>query len=199
MSGNMNIDFFDRMAEKWDTISEEYPDEINHILDIADIHPNDIVLDGGTGTGVLIPYLASRLTETGWIDAYDISTGMLRVAHEKWAKLGKARFVLGDIEHDRIFGAYDRIVLFCMLPHLDDPVAAVAKLCRDNLMPGGSLTIGFSCSKEKINSCHAKKTGHVHSHFLDSADELADRLRFTGLNVDYTEDNDRVYIVKVKN
>lgn len=190
-------DYFNRMAEKWDDMFHTNPEVIEHILDKAKIEPDNIVLDCGTGTGVLIPYYVERLSGSGWVDAYDISTGMLNKAHEKFASTGKARFILGDVERDTLFGAYDRIVMFCMLPHLNDPVAAVARLADRNLMPGGKLTIGFSCSKEKINSCHRDITGMLRSHFLDSAEELAARLRDTGLTVDYTEDNDSCYIIRV--
>lgn len=192
-------DYFNRMAEKWDDMFRVDPGVINHILDKADIKPDNIILDCGTGTGTLLPYYAERLTGNGWVDAYDISTGMLNKAHEKYASTGKARFILGDIERDTLFGAYDRIVMFCMLPHLNDPVATVAKLVDNNLMPDGKLLIAFSCSKEKINSCHRDITGMLRSHFLDSAEELATRLRESGLTTDYTEDNDSCYIIRITN
>lgn len=192
-------DYFNRMAEKWDDMFRVDPRVINHILDKAEIKPDNIILDCGTGTGILLPYYAERLTGNGWVDAYDISTGMLNKAHEKYASAGKARFILGDIERDTLFGAYDRIVMFCMLPHLNDPVATVAKLVDNNLMPDGKLLIAFSCSKEKINSCHRDITGMLRSHFLDSAEELATRLRETGLTTDYTEDNDSCYIIRITN
>lgn len=59
------------------------------------------------------------------------------------------------------------------------------------------MLIGFSCSKEKINSCHRDITGMLHSHFLDSAEELAARLHDAGLTTDYIEDNDTCYIIRV--
>ena len=166
MSCQNNVDFFDSVAELWDEINTYNVEAINHIIDKAGIGPDDVVLDCGTGTGVLIPYIVEKITENGWVDAYDMSTEMLKVAHRKFSSTEKARFILGNIERDRLFGAYDRIMMFCMLPHLDDPVATVARL-------------------------------YVHSHFLVSADELADDLRHAGLNVDYVEDNDSCYIVRV--
>lgn len=190
-------DYFNRMADKWDEMFTTDPEIINYILDKAEIEPDNIILDCGTGTGILIPYYASRLTGSGWVDAYDISTGMLNKAHEKYAATRKARFILGDIEHDTLFGAHDRIVMFCMLPHLEDPIGTVARLVDHNLMPGGKLLIGFSCSKEKINSCHRDITGMLRSHFLDSAEELAARLHDAGLTTDYIEDNDRCYMIRV--
>lgn len=75
-------DYFNRMAEKWDTMFKTDTGVINHILDKADIEPDNIILDCGTGTGILIPYYAEQLTGSGWVDAYDISTGMLNKAHE---------------------------------------------------------------------------------------------------------------------
>ena len=146
-------DYFNRMAEKWDDMFRVDPGVINHILDKAEIKPDNIILDCGTGTGILLPYYAERLTGNGWVDAYDISTGMLNKAHEKYASTGKARFILGDVERDTLFGAYDRIVMFCMLPHLNDPVATVAKLVDNNLMPDGKLLIAFSWTVSMKRLC----------------------------------------------
>lgn len=50
-------DYFNRMAEKWDTMFKTDTGVINHILDKADIEPDNIILDCGTGTGILIPLL----------------------------------------------------------------------------------------------------------------------------------------------
>jgi len=198
MSCQNNVDFFDSVAELWDEINTYNVEAINHIIDKAGIGPDDVVLHCGTGTGVLIPYIVEKITENGWVDAYDMSTEMLKVAHRKFSSTEKARFILGNIERDRLFGAYDRIMMFCMLPHLDDPVATVARLYEGNLMPGGRIVIAFPSSKEEINSIHHERQhNHVHSHFLVSADELADDLRHAGLNVDYVEDNDSCYIVRV--
>lgn len=198
MSCQNNVDFFDSVAELWDEINTYDEEAVTHIIDKADLKPDNVVLDCGTGTGVLIPYIMKKIDGDGWIDAYDMSTEMLKVAHRKFSSTGKARFILGNIERDKLFGAYDRIMMFCMLPHLDDPVATVARLYADNLMPGGHIVIAFPSSKEEINSIHhERRHNHVHSHFLVSAEELADDLRREGLNVDYTEDNDTCYIIRI--
>lgn len=70
-------DYFNRMAEKWDTMFKTDTGVINHILDKADIEPDNIILDCGTGTGILIPYYAERLTGSGWVDATTFPQGCL--------------------------------------------------------------------------------------------------------------------------
>ena len=74
MSCQNNVDFFDSVAELWDEINTYNVEAINHIIDKAGIGPDDVVLDCGTGTGVLIPYVVEKITENGWVDAYDTAS-----------------------------------------------------------------------------------------------------------------------------
>lgn len=50
-------DYFDAIAEKWDTICHQDSDKINLILNLVQIEKNSRILDIATGTVILIPYL----------------------------------------------------------------------------------------------------------------------------------------------
>lgn len=191
-------EFHMRLLRKRDEIVENNPDAIRSIIDQLDIKPDNIILDAVTGTGQLLSYLTEKTSGSGWIDAYDPSCGLLDQAAAAHGDTRKVRFILGDVEHNAIFGAYDAVVIFCMLPTFDDPVAAVKRLYDDHLMPGGRLVIGFSCSKEEINSLHTNLGDKAHAHYLDSAEELASRLTAAGLNVAYTRDDDSAYIITLQ-
>ena len=71
--------FFDQMSEQWDTICRHDEMKLRYLLSRVSIQSGDSVLDVGTGTGVLIPYIR-ELNHEGNIRAIDMSPGMIAVA-----------------------------------------------------------------------------------------------------------------------
>ena len=55
------MDFLNSMAGTWDERCRDDQYRINEILDLLPIKQGDTVLDVGTGTGVLVPYLLERI------------------------------------------------------------------------------------------------------------------------------------------
>ncbi|MCU9814715.1 class I SAM-dependent methyltransferase [Paraclostridium sp. AKS73] len=113
------VEFFNQIAKEWDSIIEVNEEKINTLLSKLNITDNSKVLDVGTGTGVLIPFLKS-LNPNGYIKGVDISSEMLNVAREKFRNIEKVSFELLDVEKDVINETYDSIVLYSMFPHLKD-------------------------------------------------------------------------------
>lgn len=197
--GESERDFFDRMASQWDSMIEVNPDKISHILDVAQVGEGNNVLDVGTGTGVLIPFLLPRIGKEGHILAVDISEGMLKEAKRKFSEFKEVEFRLVDVENDNLPEKYDRIIMYCMYPHLLSPEETVEWLAKVNLKPGGTLTIAFPESKESINNIHHHKDGTVHSNHLMDGGRMKFLFATRGLNVDYVEDTDDFYIIRIKN
>lgn len=192
-----DVRFFDEIAPKWDSLINVSPEKINHILKVAKIHPGDSVLDVGTGTGVLIPFMLSILGEKDEITAVDISEGMLREAIKKYSDHKNVTFLLADIESETMDRQYDRIVMYCMYPHLSYPEDTVEWLAKVNLNPEGTMIIAFPESKESINAIHHHNDGSVHSvHLIDGAIFKA-QLESRGLTVYHIEDSEDYYIVGI--
>lgn len=177
---NEEISFFDRLSETWD--DDEIlstPDRIKKFLSYFDIEEGMRILDLGTGTGVLLPYLAEKVGCTGKVTGVDVSTGMLNKAKEKFGHLRQIEFLLEDFENRKIEGRYDFIFLYSVYPHLTQPEKTIKALCENNLREGGAVVIAFPADEEFVNRIHRERKAD--SHILPSACELSEALVLHGI------------------
>lgn len=189
--------FFDQLAPTWDANEvKSTPEKVNEILDIIGIEKGEAVLDLGTGTGVLLPYIAKRIGEAGKILAVDYSEGMLARAREKYEKLiPNAMFLNLDFENENLEGEFDKIIMYCVYPHLHNPVDTLKWLRKVNLKEGGGIYIAFPCGEDFINNIHKEK--HSESDLLPSAEKLAAFFRENGLNAEVLVSNEGAYVVRI--
>ena len=194
---NNELNFFNSIASVWDSNEKmSNPDKISRVLDFIGIQKNDKVLDLGTGTGVLLPQLCERVGESGEVTAVDIAPAMLGVALNKNADLTPApRFLYADFELQHIEGKYNHIILYCVYPHLENPVRTLKKLKNENLLPGGNIVIAFPCSADVINNIH----GHnpIDSEKLLSPSRLALFLSSQNLPAKVLAETRQMYIVEI--
>lgn len=188
--------YFNSMARESESC-EPKDATVNHIIESARIHRGDTVLDVGTGTGFLLPAMAKAVGPFGNIDAVDISSEMLAIAHERHAHLPlPIRFMLADIENDPVHALYDRIILHNVLPHLEKPMETLMRLYFTNLAGAGSITVAQSTSRDTANEANTKV--EIHTHTLPPASELAARLTDGGILVDLVEDNQDCWIIRMR-
>lgn len=189
--------FFDNLAPTWDANEVlSTPERVNHILDFIRIKPGAAVLDLGTGTGVLLPYLAERVGESGSITAVDYSSGMLKRAKEKYENLiPRPVFLNLDFENEMVKGEFDNIILYCVYPHLHTPVDTLKWLLKVNLKDDGVISVAFPCNEDFINNIHKEK--HSESDRLPSAQELAKYLKEEGLKAEVIIASDDCYLINI--
>ena len=144
------VEFFNKIAKEWDSIIEVNEEKINLLLSKLDIKSNERILDVGTGTGVIIPFIKA-LNKGGYIKGVDISTGMLNIAKEKYKNLENIEFEIKDVEEEEIYEKYDKIILYSMFPHLENKTKTVKTLINKNLNKNGKLIIAHSNSREFLN------------------------------------------------
>ena len=149
-------EFFNSIAEEWDKITKVNEEKINFLLSRIHIQEGDKVLDIGTGTGVLIPFIRG-FNKMGEINALDVSEGMLCKAKEKYSNLPNIKFTLVDVEEEKVEGEYNKIILYSMFPHLKRREDTIKKLVTENLCENGKLIIAHSSSREFLN-----KIGRAH-------------------------------------
>lgn len=188
-------DFFDSIAKEWDNIIEVNEEKINTLLSKVDIKENDNILDVGTGTGVLIPFL-KNLNTNGIIKGVDISSGMLDIASQKFKDTQNVSFEALDIENSSIEEKYDKIVLYSMFPHLKNKTNTIKILVENNLNEEGKLIIAHSNSREFLNNMHKEKDKTVSEDRLIPIKDQKALFEQVNLNVlDAYEDDEIYYLV----
>lgn len=188
-------EFFNSIAEEWDKITEVNEDKIKFLLSKIEIRNNDNILDVGTGTGVLIPFI-KKLSIDGAVNALDVSDGMLSKAKDKYGHLNNVRFTLIDVEEDTVKGKYDKIILYSMFPHLKRREKTIKKLVCENLLEGGELLIAHSNSREFLNNMHSRKDERVKKDRLIEVNKQKELFEEIGLNVkEAYEDNEVYYLI----
>lgn len=191
------IEFFDRLAPQWDANETcSTPERVMSILSKLPIREGMNVLDLGTGTGVLVPYLSEMVGETGHVTAIDLSEGMLSRAREKYGQLRNVEFLKLDFEEDELPGVYDVVMMYCVYPHLHSPFATMEWLFKMNMVEGGVIVIAFPSDEKFINDIHHERKSE--SDHLPPAEELAARLRAGGFRAEVVAATSDEYIVEVR-
>lgn len=188
-------EFFDSIAKEWDNIIEVNEEKINTLLSKVDIKDNDNILDVGTGTGVLIPFL-KNLNSNGIIKGIDVSSGMLDIANQKFKELENVSFEVLDVENSSIEEKYDKIILYSMFPHLKNKTNTIKILVENNLNEYGKLIIAHSNSREFLNNMHKEKDKRVSEDRLIPIKDQKTLFEQVNLNVlDAYEDDEIYYLV----
>ena len=184
--------FFNSIAEEWDKTNEVNKEKINFLLSRVHIQEGDKVLDIGTGTGVLIPFIR-EFNKMGEINALDVSEGMLHKAKEKYNNFPNIKFTLLDVEEEKVEGKYNKIILYSMFPHLKRREDTIRKLVTENLCDSGKLIIAHSSSREFLNNMHSKKDERVKKDRLIEVNKQKKLFEEIGLNVYEAFEDDNIY------
>ena len=141
----------------WDRLSksakpETKPDQTSIMTIEATkmhLHPNDLVLDIGCGSGAITAEIAKH---AGAVHAIDISAGMIEAAKAKAvrSKAENITFEKATIFDDRLNDqAFDVILAFNVLHHLDDTKRVILRT-HELLKPGGIFISATACMNERI-------------------------------------------------
>ncbi len=191
------IAFFDNLAPEWDANEvRSTPERVTKILGLLPIKEGMRVLDLGTGTGVLLPYLSRLVGENGKVVGVDLSEGMLSEAKRKFGHLGNVELLKLDFEEEELPGMYDLVVLYSVYPHLHDPAATMEWLFKMNMNPGALIVIAFPSDEKFINSIHHERKSE--SDHLPPASVLASQISEWGYETQVLAATQDEYIVTVK-
>jgi ubiquinone/menaquinone biosynthesis C-methylase UbiE len=188
-------EYFDQLAPTWDNeLSSERLKSLGEIIEDLGIRPGYHVLDIGSGTGVLLPFLISQLSGEGEIVALDFSAEMLIQAQAKdfppTVRYAQADVVAIPLDDNSV----DLAICNSAFPHFEDKVKALKEMARV-LRNGGRLAICHTMSRDTLNRLHQSIGGVVADDLLPDEFELRGLIEQAGLKITHFEDGPDRYLV----
>ena len=188
-------EYFDQLAPTWDKeLTGERLKCLGNIVKELGIKPGYYVLDIGSGTGVLLPFLIAELGEEGKIVALDFSAEMLGQAKAKnfqpivgFAQADVLAIPLAD-------NSVDLAICNSVFPHFNDRVKALKEIARV-LRNNGRLVICHTMNRKMINQLHQSIGGAVANALLPPEFQLRGLIKQAGLRVTHFEDGPERYLV----
>jgi ubiquinone/menaquinone biosynthesis C-methylase UbiE len=188
-------EYFDQLAPTWDKeLTPERLKCLGNIVKKLGIKPGYYVLDIGSGTGVLLPFLITELSDEGKIIALDFSAEMLGQAKAKnfppmvgFAQADVLAIPLAD-------NSVDLAICNSVFPHFNDKVKALKEIARV-LKNNGRLVICHTMSRAMINQLHQSAGGIVASDLLPDEFQLRRLVKQAGLKITHFEDRPERYLV----
>ena len=175
-------EFFNRHASTWDK-ELQYEGKTLQLLEVVkwfELSQGDSVLDVGTGTGILLPFIKEAIGPKGSLVAMDFSFKMLKQARLR-------RYMDEEILINASVAAipshsdqFDRVTCFSAFPHFPDKARSLLEMVRV-LRSGGKLFIAHLHSVEEINQLHQEIGGPVVHDLLPHPERIRNLMRDSGL------------------
>ncbi|HHW14144.1 MAG TPA: class I SAM-dependent methyltransferase, partial [Firmicutes bacterium] len=164
------------------------------LVNLLSIKRGDCVLDVGTGTGLLLPYLLA--SGPAKVIACDLSREMLRIAAGKHGASGVVEFLHADAGNLPLpDGAVDVIVCNGVYPHFNDRRATLMELHRV-AAPGARLAISHFGGRDFVNRVHASSDNEaVRGDLLETSGEVACLMEACGFATTQVIDTPELFLV----
>ncbi|MDF2875495.1 MAG: ubiE 1 [Sporomusa sp.] len=190
-------DFFDKIASQWDNTRLADAEKIAQLVERVGLEQGFNVLDAGSGTGVLLPFIKQAIGSTGGVTAVDFSANMLAKAKEKYGGLGGITFTVADIMEYVPESLLDAVLCFNFFPHIKDKQLFMTHIHK-HLGDGGLLVIMHDISRHQVNAIHQGSEA-VKDDRLSPAETVCELMRTVGFQVtDVIDADDRYFIKAVK-
>jgi ubiquinone/menaquinone biosynthesis C-methylase UbiE len=173
--------FFDRHACTWDE-DLRYGEKSSRLAEVVSwfrLTNGNSVLDVGTGTGVLLPFLRGAIGREGKLVAIDFSYKMLELAK---SRMSQAENLVANATVEAIptrSDQFDRVTCFSAFPHFPNKPRALLEMARV-LKTGGLLSIAHLHSVEEINQLHQGVGEAVRHDQLPHPERLRDLMGASG-------------------
>ncbi len=175
-------EFFNQAAKKWDKEfgGPKLKAFLVQFVPTFGLKPGQNVLDVGTGTGILIPYLQKVLGAEGSITAIDYAKNMVDICKMKHVNLPNISTMVADAANLQFPDAsFDAVTCFGVFPHFGDQKAALSQF-RRVLKPKGRLIIAHALSSAEIKKHHQSAPQAVANDVLPNRKEMRNLLEQAG-------------------
>lgn len=188
-------DYFDGVAPNWDNeVTGERLKCLSDIIKELGITSGSYVLDVGSGTGILLPFLIQNVGIAGGIMALDFSVEML---HRAKAKISSpiVDYVQADIVAVPLpDNCVDLTICNSAFPHFSDKAKALKEMARV-MKDDGRLVICHTASREAINQLHQSIGGVVANDLLPDESQLRELMKPAGLEISCLENSPKRYLI----
>lgn len=188
-------EFFNALADSWDTTRAYDPDGLRELTARTGIGPGDAVLDLGCGTGVLLPFLRERVGASGCVLGIDIADNMVEIAAGKLAQFDNVAVRRADIMEFSTDCQYAHVTCLNFFPHIQDRSAFLRKVIAEWLAPGGTLHVFHDISRARVNAIHGESKT-VKEDRLPPCGEVGELFQAAGFAVEACFETDECYFVQ---
>lgn len=175
---------------------DKHKKDFERLFSLLPLKRGDHVLDVGCGSGVLVPFILERITETGILYELDFADEMI-ASNRSMHKGKNIRFIVADVEKAPLDDAScDVIICFSCFPHFHDKKKAMMTLSRI-LKPRGAFIVSHFDSSEGINKHHGSCHAVMHDHLPDET-TMRSLFQQANLNIDMFIDEPDFYLITAK-
>jgi ubiquinone/menaquinone biosynthesis C-methylase UbiE len=188
---------FNELAPRWDQLpgpSDEFHKVEEFVVRASQASAMQI-LDVGSGTGILLPYLLRACPQATCVVELDFAEEMLRENARKVRDQHVARLCADAQALPFPDGCFDLVLCFAVLPHLVDLEAALKELSRV-LCPSGGFAVGHLMGSAELNALHHSLGEPIAHDTLPPAESLAQKLCQLGATVLAAEERPGWYFVQ---
>ena len=189
-------EYFDKATNSWDKrfLTPRLSSFLETLVPQFGLDAGQNVLDVGTGTGVLIPYLVQAVGPSGSVTAIDYSENMVQVCRTKHSHLKNVSIKVGNIEEDAFPAeTFDYVVCFGLFPHLENKEKALRNM-NNALKRYSKLVIAHALSSEEIKAHHKDASSAVLHDMLPKKAEMTQLLERTGFTEISIKDEPGLYL-----
>lgn len=190
------IAFFDGHAARWKEMNPDPESTLKRFDGMKEelaLAPGCHVLELGCGPGQYTAWLCQQV-HPGRVTATDFSPAMIAEAC-KQVKLS-AEFMVSDICLEAP-GVHSYHTVFCYnaFPHFRDKHRALVNIAK-SLKSKGTLVILHFCSREALNTMHARVGGAVEQDFLPDRTQMEELLSQAGFQILEWKEGPELYFVR---